>query len=310
MKKIIILIILTNFFYLQKILLANVVEIKFKIQDEIITNIDIENEKKYLFFLNNKLQDLDKSKINKIAIDSLINEIIKKKEVEKIFDIEKNNKLLEVVENNLIKKKNLKNKEEFKQILNYIELDYNNIKQKLLIEALWNQAIYKKYAENVVINKEELKSNIIEQFNNKNKKFTYNLSEIFFSQSAEKSIEEKISEINESIDSIGFENTANIYSISNTAKKGGLIGWVNEFQISKKIGSEIKNLKIDQISKPIKLQNGYILIKLNNKKETNQKINIDEQLKRLIKNETNRQLNNFSTIYYKKLKKNIDINEY
>ena len=105
MKKIIILIILTNFFYLQKTLLANVVEIKFKIQDEIITNIDIENEKKYLFFLNNKLQDLDKSKINKIAIDSLINEIIKKKEVEKIFDIEKNNKLLEVVENNLIKKK-------------------------------------------------------------------------------------------------------------------------------------------------------------------------------------------------------------
>ena len=310
MKKIIILIILTNFFYLQKTLLANVVEIKFKIQDEIITNIDIENEKKYLFFLNNKLQDLDKSKINKIAIDSLINEIIKKKEVEKIFDIEKNNKLLEVVENNLIKKKNLRNKEEFKQILNYIELDYNNIKQKLLIEALWNQTIYKKYAENVVINKEELKSNIIEQFNNKNKKFTYNLSEIFFSQSAEKSLEEKISEINESIDSIGFENTANIYSISNTAKKGGLIGWVNEFQISKKIGSEIKNLKIDQISKPIKLQNGYILIKLNNKKETNQKINIDEQLKRLIKNETNRQLNNFSTIYYKKLKKNIDINEY
>ena len=204
----------------------------------------------------------------------------------------------------------MRNKEEFKQILNYIELDYNNIKQKLLIEALWNQAIYKKYAENVVINKEELKSNIIEQFNNKNKKFTYNLSEIFFSQSAEKSLEEKISEINESIDSIGFENTANIYSISNTAKKGGLIGWVNEFQISKKIGSEIKNLKIDQISKPIKLQNGYILIKLNNKKETNQKINIDEQLKRLIKNETNRQLNNFSTIYYKKLKKNIDINEY
>ena len=310
MKKIIILIILTNFFYLQKTLLANVVEIKFKIQDEIITNIDIENEKKYLFFLNNKLQDLDKSKINKIAIDSLINEIIKKKEVEKIFDIEKNNKLLEVVENNLIKKKNLRNKEEFKQILNYIELDYNNIKQKLLIEALWNQAIYKKYAENVVINKEELKSNIIEQFNNKNKKFTYNLSEIFFSQSAEKSLEEKISEINESIDSIGFENTANIYSISNTAKKGGLIGWVNEFQISKKIGSEIKNLKIDQISKPIKLQNGYILIKLNNKKETNQKINIDEQIKRLIKNETNRKLNNFSTIYYKKLKKNIDINEY
>ena len=123
-------------------------------------------------------------------------------------------------------------------------------------------------------------------------------------------IKQRISDINKSISEIGFENTANIYSIASTAKKGGLIGWVNELQISSKIGIEIKKLDINQVTKPIKVQNGFIIIKLNDKKEFNQKINIDEQLKRLINNETNRQLNNFSTIYYKKLKKNIDIYEY
>ena len=165
MIRIITLIILVNFIYFQNLLLANVVEIKIKIQDEIITNVDVENEIKYLFFLNTKLQELDSSKINKIAIDSLINEIIKKKEVEKIFDLNKNYKLLEAVENNLILKKNLKSKEEFMNILNKRKLNYNNIRQKLLIEALWNQMIYKKYSGNVVINRDELKRNITNEFN-------------------------------------------------------------------------------------------------------------------------------------------------
>ncbi len=310
MIRIITLIILVNFIYLQDLLLANVVEIKIKIQDEIITNVDVENEIKYLFFLNTKLQELDSSKINKIAIDSLINEIIKKKEVEKIFDLNKNYKLLEAVENNLILKKNLKSKEEFMHILNKRKLNYNNIRQKLLIEALWNQMIYKKYSGNVVINRDELKRNITNELNKNNKKFSYNLSEIFFSPSVDETIEDRISKISKSIKSIGFENTANIYSTSNTSNKGGLIGWVNELQISKIISSQIKDLKINQVSKPIKVQNGFILIKLNDKKEFDQKIDIDEELKKLINNETNRQLNNFSTIYYKKLKKNIDIDEF
>ena len=289
---------------------ANLIEIKVKLQNEIITNLDIDNEKKYLFFLNPKLQELEELRINKIAIDSLINEIIKKNEVEKIFNLEQNKNLINIVENNLLIKKNIKNKEEFIQILNSRELDYKNIKEKLLVEALWNQLIYKKYSENVVINKDELKNNILDQYNKNKKKFTYNLSEIFFTQSIGENIEQRISQINKSINDIGFENTANIYSIASTAKKGGLIGWVNELQISNKIGVEIKKLNINEVSRPIKVQNGFIMIKLNEKKEFKQKIDIDEQLKRLVNSETNRQLNNFSTIYYKRLKKNIDINEY
>ena len=310
MNKIKLLIFLMTLLSFIKYAQANLIEIKVKLQNEIITNLDIDNEKKYLFFLNPKLQELEELRINKIAIDSLINEIIKKNEVEKIFNLEQNKNLINIVENNLLIKKNIKNKEEFIQILNSRELDYKNIKEKLLVEALWNQLIYKKYSENVVINKDELKNNILDQYNKNKKKFTYNLSEIFFTQSIGENIEQRISQINKSINDIGFENTANIYSIASTAKKGGLIGWVNELQISNKIGVEIKKLNINEVSRPIKVQNGFIMIKLNEKKEFKQKIDIDEQLRRLVNSETNRQLNNFSTIYYKRLKKNIDINEY
>ena len=109
---------------------------------------------------------------------------------------------------------------------------------------------------------------------------------------------------------MGFENTANIFSISNTSKNGGLIGWINELQISEKILKSIEKIKISEISEPIQIPNGFLLIKINNKKKFNEEINVEDQLKQLINQETNRQLNNFSIIYFKRLKKNLEINEF
>ena len=298
------------FFNFNTILYGNLIEIKIKINDQIITNVDIKNEKNYLFFLNPKLSDLDENRINNIAKESLITEIIKKNELKKFYDTNLNNNLLNTVEQNFLKRQNIKSKNEFLKILESKNLDYDTIKEKIYIEALWNQFIYQKYSNNIVLNKEELKKNILEKINNEKKRFSYNLSEIVFTESITESFDQKVIKINESIKKVGFENTANIYSMSNTSSTGGLIGWINELQISKKISEKIKKLNINEISEPIKLQNGYILIKLNDKKEFKQEIKINDQLNRLIKNETNRQLNNFSTIYYKRLKKNIDIYEY
>ena len=209
-----------------------------------------------------------------------------------------------------MKKKNIKSKENFAKILKKLNLDYEVVKQKFFIEALWNQLVYEKYSTNVVINKNELKKKIQNQIRQEKKKFSYNLSEIYFEDSLDESLEIKVSKINESIKNVGFENTASIFSSANTSNKGGLIGWINELQISSKIIKEISKLNINEISKPIKLQKGYILIRLNGKREFKQKINLDDQLKKLINNEKNRQLNNFSMIFYKRLKKNIEINEY
>ena len=286
------------------------IEIKVKINDKIITNLDIENEKKYLLYLNPKLIELEKSKIEDLARNSLIAEIIKKIELEKFFDFTNNNLLVNKIEKQLINKRNISSVEDFKKILKDKDLNYFIVKEKLLIETLWNKLIYDKYKDNVVINKEKLRENIIIKFNNNKKKFSYNLSEIVLSKDVSVSFDKKLLEINKSIENVGFENTATIYSISSSSKNGGLIGWINEIQISKKINEKIRKLEVNQITEPIEIQNGYILIKVNKKKQIQQNINIDNELDKLMNKEMNNQLSIFSTIFYKKLKKNIEINEY
>tara|TARA_A100001011_G_scaffold399973_1_gene511432 strand:+ start:2543 stop:3475 length:933 start_codon:yes stop_codon:yes gene_type:complete len=307
-KKIILF--LSIYFILISPLLGKSVEIKVKIINEIITNFDIDNEKKYLLFLNPALSELENSKIDLIAKNSLITEIIKKSEVEKIFNLNNQESLVSNVEQQLLIKKNIKSKENLLMILKEKNLDYEKVKLKLKIETLWNQLIYNKFSKNVKINKEELRKNILNDYKNKDKKYDYNLSEIIFSETTSNNLSFVLKNIKDSINKIGFENSANIYSLSSTAKNGGLIGWINELQISEKIKLNIKELDINEISKPIKIQSGYLLIKLNDKKEAKQEINLEEQLQRSINQEINRQLNNFSIIFYKRLKKNIEVNEY
>lgn len=285
------------------------VNIEIKIQDQIITNVDILNEKKYLYFLNPKLQNIDDEIVNKLAKESLIKEIIKKNEISKFFNFKDNKKINNIAETNLLKSKNINTRNDFKEILKNINLNYQTIENKLKIETLWSQLIYEKYKDNVKVNKEKLRNSISKKFSNKKKTFEYNLSEIVLSADLKNNLDLELNKIIESIKEVGFENTANIYSISNTAKNGGLIGWVNEVQLSQQINNALKNLDIYQISKPIEINNGYILLKINNKKKYESKINIDDQFQKALNKEINKQLNNFSNIYYKKLKKNIQINE-
>ena len=280
-----------------------------KVDNEIITNIDIKNEKKYLLFLNPKLDQLDRNQIDKIAKNSLITEIIKKKELNKIYDIGKMGNFLNSIEQRFLKNKNIKNKSEFIMILKKRDLEYDNIISKLHIEALWNQLIYNKFSQNIRINEEKMRTNILIQFQNEKKKYEYDLSEILFTENVSENFDETLKKIEKSIINIGFENTANIFSISRTSKNGGLIGWVNELQISENIKKHIIKLKIGQISNPIKIGGGYLIIKLNNKKEFKQEIDLENELNELISKETNRQLNTYSIIFYKKLKKNTKINE-
>ena len=189
-------------------------------------------------------------------------------------------------------------------------LDYEEIKKKLLIEALWNQLIYQRNSKNIVINKEELRKKIEGQIEVVKKKYEYNLSEIVFEEKIDKKFEDIVKEIKDNINNIGFENTAIIFSISNTAKNAGRIGWINELQVSQQILKKIENLNIGQISEPIKVNNSFMIIKVNKKKEFKNKIDLEKELEKLIKLETNRQLNNFSIIFYKRLRKNLEIYEY
>ena len=297
------------FIFLNNISFGLEIKIKAEIDNLIITNIDIENERKYLIFLNPKLKELNKEDLNYIAKNSLIREIIKEKEIKKFFDINKKYKIVDKIEKNLLLKKNIK-KNELINLLNANNMDYLQIRKKLKVEALWNQLVYKKYFKNIKINKEIMRERIIKQFKNSKKKYEYNLSEIVFEEKTNENYEETFKKIINNIKNIGFENTANILSISNTSKNGGFIGWISELQISEKIKNKIKKLKINEVSDPIKIPNGYLIVKLNNKKEFGQKIDVEKELKKLIKHETNKQLNNFSMIFYKRLKQNTEIDEY
>ena len=285
------------------------IQIVVKVQNKIITNFDIDSERKYLLFLNPKLQELNNERINQIAKNSLITEIIKNDELIKYYNFDKSENIANLVEKNFLKRKGIKDKAEFVQILNDKGLIYDTIKKKFLVESLWNQLIFNKYSNSIRINEKQLRQDLVKQYKNKNKKYEYNLSEIFFTEDVNEEIGETLKRIEKSIQEIGFENTANIFSISSTSKNGGMIGWVNELQISNKIGKKVLGLNNQEVSEPIKMAEGYLIIKLNDKKEFKQEINIENQLRKLIENEKNRQLNTFSIIFFKRLKKNIQINE-
>ena len=78
--------------------------IEYKVNDEIITSVDIQNEARYLTALNPKLLEIDKDNIKNISIKSLIREKIKKIEIQKIknnLEIDKGY-LSKIIENNYI----------------------------------------------------------------------------------------------------------------------------------------------------------------------------------------------------------------
>ena len=120
---------------------------------------------------------------------------------------------------------------------------------------------------------------------------------------------EEIQKIKKSIDEIGFENTASIYSVSNTAGMGGNIGWLAETQLSENILEIIQNLNVGEISKVIDAPAGKLILFLKNKRKTKKELSLENQLEKAILMERNKQLNQFSSIYFKKVELNTKINE-
>ena len=285
------------------------IEIKYKIDNEIITNLDIIEEKKYLIFLRPNLKNLSKVELSNIAENSLIREIIKKKELDRIFKDEENLKFVEEIKKNLFRFKNVNNEDEFKSLLVKNDVSYKTIIQKMKYEAMWNELIFQKYSSFVKVDKSKLKDELKKKLS-KNRKYEYNLSEILFEIQNKEFLDKKYKEILEYAKSKGFKNAATKYSISNSSDKGGEIGWIKETMLSENLNKILGNMKKKEISKIIKYPNGYLIIKINDKKEMKQIIDTDKELNDMINFEQNRQLNQFSLLFYKKLKQNIIINEY
>ena len=284
------------------------VYIELTIENKIITNVDINKEKKYLLALNNNLKNLDKKQIYKISKESLIKEKIKEIELLNYFDLNTSSNIADNIVKNIIKNLNFNNENEFERYLQDYDLTIDDIKKKFVIEASWNQLIYDKYKKNVKVDENKLRKKLNEELK-KNKLDEFNLSEILFELKTGENVNKKFESIKNFIKDNNFENAANIFSISDSAKFGGKIGWTNKAQISKNILNEITNLKTGEISKPIQINNTYLIIKVNQKRTVEQKINTDQEMKKLMLIEKNRQLNQYSLMYYNRIKNNLFINE-
>jgi len=277
-----------------------------KVNNEIVTSIDIENEINYLKMLNPQVNNLDKNKLINIAKNSLIRERIK---IITLLNVVEEIKVQDEYLNEIIKssyeKLGLNTLDQYKKYLENNQLKIEYIKNKISVEAIWNELIYKKFNSKVVINKDKIINEVKD-----NSDIKMLLSEIVFQVKNKNDLERKYNEIKNDIQSEGFENAALIHSISNSASSGGKIGWINKNSLNEIFNDALLDLKIGEYSRPILTQAGFVIIRINDiKKDKSNEQSIEKKVDTLIRIKTNQQLNQFSNIYLNKIKKDLVINE-
>ena len=282
-------------------------KILIKIENQIITSLDVDNEYKYLVALNPKIKNSEKNYILQIAKRSVLQEKIKKIEIKKNFNNPKiPQKFLEQILQNIYSKIGFTNIEDFKNYLITNKIDFEKVKNKLEIEALWNELILIKFSSKVKINEKAIRERIKD--NNVFLK-SYLLSEISFEVSSLQELNKKFQEISKVINDKGFEVAALKYSISPTSNLGGKLDWINENSLNKNIRLALDNLKINDYTKPINTPGGFLILKINDIKNTKIDIDIDNEFKKIENYEKNNQLNQYSKIYFNKIKKDLEISE-
>ncbi len=282
-------------------------KILFKVNNEIITSLDILAELQYLKAINNDFDNMEKKKIFEISKNSLIREKIKEIDIKKIVKkINIEEKILDKLILDYFSELEIESIEEFEKYFLNKNLNPDSIRKKISIELLWNQLIFSKYNSNIKINKELIKKNLLK--NEKQKEFL--LSEILFNVNENENLDSKLNLIEKNIKKISFSQTALTYSISDTANKGGKLGWVKETILNEKIYKELKDLNNGEHTKPILVPGGFLILQLLDLREVKKDFNIDEEIKKIVKEKTNQQLNRFSNIYFNKVSKDIIINEF
>ena len=279
-----------------------------KIENEIISSIDVNNEIKYLTTLNKSIQNLNKKEIFIIAKKSIIREKIKKIEILKNFENPKiPEKYLEQILQNVYKTIEIENLNSFKNYLKINNIDYEYVKDKIQTEALWNELVVLKYSSKIMIDEKEIRQKIIENTNKTSK--SYLLSEISFQISNSDELANYYKKIKEEIKQKGFDNTALKYSTSNTSSVGGKLGWIDEESLNENLKNILSEMKKNDFTDPIIVPGGFLILKIDEIKKIKKNKNIDQEIKKIVSIKKNNQLNQFSKLHFNKAKKNIQINE-
>ena len=284
-------------------------EIVVSIDNKVITNFDIQKEINYLLALNPSLNNLPKKQIYEIAKESLVREEIKEKEILKYYNINYKDPELSLLIENIYNRLNIANENEFNKYLSNFDLSIEMISAKLAIEKAWNRLIFEKFNQFINLDELRLKKELEKNLSQPQTQNRYLISEILFQSKDDKEYQEILRNIKKTIKENSFETAASIYSISDSSKNGGEIGWVNKNEISDTIYNVLNKLSIGQFTQPIKIASGFLIIYLNDIKKEEQEFNVDEELKKMIISEKNRQFNEFSIIHFKKIEQQIFINE-
>ena len=282
-------------------------KILFKVENEIITTIDIYEEIKFLKKFNPEVNSLNETDLLEISKNSILKEKIKKIEIMNfVKKLKVDDKFLLQLIKNRYSKLNINTLEEFESFLEQNNLNSTTIREKFTIELIWNDLIYQKFYKKIIINKEQIKNDIINS-PQKEKQKELLLSEIVFTRSNKIDFKNKYEKILSDIDKIGFKKAALIHSEASTASSGGLIGWVKVNNLNKKIKQVISRLTPGEFSEPVRTSSGFIIIKIEEEKEYVSKLNLEDKVNEIVIFKTNEQLDQFSNMYFNKLKKNFTI---
>ena len=282
-------------------------KILLKVNNEIVTSLDILRELEYLHVINKEFKNIKKEEAIEISKNSIIREKIKEIEIKRIIkEIKIEDKILENLIINYFKEFQIKSISEFENYFLNRNIDPDEIKKKITLEVLWNQLIYKKYQKNVKINKQK----IINDLKKNDEQSEFLLAEILFNVNEGENLDDKYNLITNSIKKINFSQAALVYSTSNTSSKGGKLGWVAESILSEKIFNQLKNLKVGEHTNPILVPGGFLILKLLDLRKISKDFDLDNEVKKIVRKKTNQQLNRFSNIYFNKLKKDVTINEF
>ena len=298
--------IFTFFILFTNLTLALENKILIKVNNEIITTVDLLNEIKYLNSINKNFKDFKKEEIYMISKKSLIREKIKEIELLNYFkEIKIKDEFFDNLINDHIKRLKFSSLAEFKNHLKNNDVKFEVIKKKITVEILWNRLIFNKFSKNVKIDREQIKI----ELNNSNIKKELLLSEILFTVENNENLVDKYKLIVKNINEKNFDKAASIYSISDTSKNSGKLGWIPMLALNETIKKELLNIKIGNFTKPIVVPGGFLIIKINDARKTEDKIDIKKEVESVVEKKTNEQLNQFSVIYFNKIKKNIKISE-
>src|SRR6056300_331103 len=278
-------------------------KIIFKVNNEIITSIDLLNNLNYLKSLNPNFENLDKNTMMSIASNELIKHKIKEIAIEQITNQLIDKKLLEdfLVSNYAMN--NIKNISELDKYLNQYDIEVEYLKSKMKTNLLWNRLIFSKFSDKVIINKDEIKNELTKN----NYQNEYNLSEIIFSLENNETLGLKSKKIFDVIEKDGFDTAALKFSNSDSSNLGGNIGWIKENSLNKNVRDSLKEVQEKKYTAPIVIPGGFLILKINELRTIELFNNIEEAVEETIKIKTNEQLNQFSNIYLNKFRKDVKI---